>query len=291
MELHSPQTFNTAELVGTFESGSPEWHEARKDSLGGSEIGVAMGLSPFQSPFNLWAIKTGQIESPKLNNWAVRFGQKFEQPILELLEEEHPDWEIYNTGTYRHKERSFMTANPDALAKVNGEWVIVEVKTSRNYWNEIPPTYIAQVRYYMAVMGIQRAVIVGVVNMAWVEHWVERDEFEEAVLVDQATRFWQYVTEGTQPDWDGSESTYETLRELHPDITDEEVEIDGLHILSLAQQAYDEAEENLRRQKSQVLAMMGKAKHAYVEHEGEKIRVATREARGRGRPYLKIVKK
>jgi putative phage-type endonuclease len=290
MELHTPESFNGARLVGTFENGSPEWHEARKDSLGGSEIGVAMGLSPFQSPFNLWAIKTGQIEAPKLNNWAIRFGNKFEQPILELLQEEHPDWELYNTGTYRHGERSFMTANPDALAKVNGEWVIVEVKTSRNYWHEIPPTYISQVRYYMAVMGVKRAVIVGVVNMAWVEHWVERDEFEEQVLIDQATRFWKYVTEGTQPDWDGSESTYETLRELHPDITDEEVEIDGIHNLSLAAKAYEEAEAELRKQKSQVMALMGKAKHAYIEHEGEKIRVATREARGRGRPYLKVVK-
>ena len=290
MEQHSPQVFNTAELVGTFAAGSSAWHEARQDSLGGSEIGIAMGLSQWQSPFNLWAIKTGQIEAPKINNWAVRFGNKFEQPILELLQEEHPDWELYTTGTYRHLERSFMTANPDALAKVDGEWVIVEVKTSRNYWHEIPPTYIAQVRYYMAVMGVQRAVIVGVVNMAWVEHWVERDEFEEQVLVDQASRFWKYVIDGTQPDWDGSESTYETVRELHPEINDEEIEIDGLHILSLAQKAYDDAEADLRKQKSQILAMMGKAKHAYVEHEGKKIRVATREARGRNKPFLKVVK-
>jgi len=290
MEHHSPQVFNTAELVGTFAAGSSAWHEARQDSLGGSEIGVAMGLSQWQSPFNLWAIKTGQIEAPKINNWAVRFGNKFEQPILELLQEEHPDWELYTTGTYRDSKRSFMTASPDALAKVDGEWVIVEVKTSRNYWHEIPPTYIAQVRYYMAVMGVQRAVIVGVVNMAWVEHWVERDEFEEQVLVDQASRFWEYVLDGTQPDWDGSESTYETVRELNPEINDEEVEIDGLHILSLAQKAYDDAEDDLRKQKSQVLAMMGKAKHAYVEHEGKKIRVATREARGRNKPFLKVVK-
>ena len=290
MKAHAPQTFNKAELVGVFENGTSEWHEARSDGLGGSEIGVAMGLSPFQSPFHLWAVKTGQIIPEPLNNWAVRFGQKFEEPILELLQEEHPDWELYTTGTYRHPEHSFLQANPDALAKIHGEWVVVEVKTSRNYWHEVPATYIAQVRHYMAVMGVKRAVIVGVVNMAWVEHWVERDEFEEQVLIDSARRFWKYVTDGTQPDWDGSESTYEAVRSLHPDIEDEEIEIDGLHYLANAQTAFDEAERELRKQKAEVLNAMGKAKRAYFMQDGQKYFVAARESRNGGRPFLKVLK-
>ena len=290
MKEYAPESFNSAKLVGVFEQGTSEWHEARADGLGGSEIGVALGLSQWQSPFHLWAVKTGQIEAPEVNNWAVRFGQKFEEPILELLQEEHPDWELYKTGTYRHGDYPFFTANPDALAKVNGEWVIVEVKTSRNYWHEIPPQYIAQVRHYMAVMGVNRAVIVGVVNMAWVEHWVERDEFEEQVQIDAGVRFWNHVLDGTQPDWDGAESTYEAVRAMHPEITDEEVEIDGLHHLANLQSRFDEAEAELRKAKSQVMNAMGKAKHAYMEIDGEKIRVATREARMKGRPYLKVKK-
>lgn len=290
MKQHAPQTFNNAELVGVFENGTSEWHEARADGLGGSEIGTLMGLNPYQSPFHLWAVKTGQIEQAPLTNWAVRFGQKFEGPILELLQEEHPDWELYSTGTYRHKTHTFLTANPDALAKVDGEWVIVEVKTSRNYWHEIPPAYIAQVRHYMAVMNVNRAVIVGVVNMAWVEHWVERDEFEEQVQIDQASRFWKYVTERTQPDWDGAESTYEAVRAMHPDITDEEVEIDGLFALANTQARFDEAEAELRKEKAQVMKAMGNAKRAYFMHEGEKHYIAARESRAGGRPYLRIMK-
>ena len=290
MKQHAPQTFNDAKLVGVFENGTSEWHEARVDGLGGSEIGTLMGLNPYQSPFHLWAVKTGQIIQQPLTNWAVRFGQKFEEPILELLQEEHPDWELYSTGTYRHNKHTFLTANPDALAKVDGEWVIVEVKTSRNYWHDIPPAYIAQVRHYMAVMGVNRAVIVGVVNMAWVEHWVERDEFEEQVQIDQATRFWDYVKNGTQPDWDGSESTYEAVREMHPDIVDEEIEIDGLFALANTQARFDEAEAELRKEKAQVLSAMGKAKRAYFVHDGEKHYVAERASRAGGRPFLRILK-
>jgi len=291
MEQHTPEVFNKAKLVGVFNPGSDEWHAARAEGLGGSEIGIAMGLSPWQSAYYLWAVKTGQIEPRAVWNWAIRFGQKFEEPIMELLQEEHPDWDIYSTGTYSNNERPFMHANPDGLAKVNGEWVIVEVKTSRNYWHEVPPSYIQQVRYYMSVMGVKRAVIVGVVNMAWVEHWVEWDDFEQDVLLDQAARFWKHVTEGTAPDWDGSASTYEAVREMHPDINDEEIEVDGIHNLSIAQANFEQAEAEFYKQKSQVLTVMGKAKHAYFEHEGSKIRVASRQARNGGRPYLVVNKK
>ena len=78
---------------------------------------------------------------------------------------------------------------------------------------------------------------------------------------------------------------------MHPDITDEEVEVDGIHNLPLAQQAFEAAEAEFLKQKSQVLSVMGKAKHAYFEHEGQKIRVASRQARMGGRPYLVVNKK
>jgi putative phage-type endonuclease len=291
MKVYAPQKFNQAKLVGLFESGTSEWHEARADSIGGSEVGTIMGLNPWESAYSLMAKKLGLVDNPPLDNWSVRFGQKFEQPILDLLQEEHPDWELYTTGTYSHAEHSFMHANPDALAKVNGEWVIVEVKTSKNYWYEIPPQYLSQVRHYMAVMNVNRAVIVGVVNMSWVEHWVDRDEFEEQILIERASEFYQMMKNGEMPSWDGSESTFETVRKMHPLITDDEVEIEGAIDLVSLQEKVDAAQAELNKAKSQVLDSMGTAKHAFIEIDGEKFRVASRQARGLGMPYLVINKK
>ena len=71
MEIYAPQEFNGAKLVGVFESGTSDWHEARAYSLGGSEIGTIMGLNPWESAYALWAKKTGKIENPPLTNWAV----------------------------------------------------------------------------------------------------------------------------------------------------------------------------------------------------------------------------
>jgi putative phage-type endonuclease len=292
MELHAPQDFNGAKLVGVFESGTSAWHEARADSIGGSEIGTLMGLNPWESPFALWAKKTGKIENPPLTNWAVRFGQAFEEPILKLWVEEHPEYDVFTTGTYQDCDHPFLHANPDALArhKVTGEWLVVEVKTARTSFEALPATYEAQVRHYMMVMKIDRAVVVAVAGMTWQEFWVERDEFTEQVQLDQAKRFLGYMVNDIKPDYDGAESTYEVIRKLHPEIDETEVEIDGLHQLAIAQAEFDEASAKFMQAKSWVLDLMGRAKHAYTVADGKQIRLASRQARKDGVPYL-VVKK
>jgi putative phage-type endonuclease len=283
---------NGAKFLGDYQSGTSAWHELRADGIGGSEIGTILGLNPWKSPFYLWATKTGQIPPKQLDSFAVRLGQTLEPVILdELLPQQHPDWEIYRTGTWQHPSLHFLHANPDAIAKVNGEWVIVEVKTSRNYWSEIPPHYVSQTMHYMNILGIKKAVIVGLVAMDWVEAWIDFDQFEASVIEQAAINFWDSVRNGVAPDFDGAESTYEAVREMHPEINSgEEIEIDGIHNLAIAQLAFEEAEANLRRQKSEVLALMGNAQHAYTEHEGKRYRVASRQARGQGKPFLVIHK-
>jgi putative phage-type endonuclease len=292
MQIHAPENLNGAKLVGVFESGTSAWHEARAYSIGGSEIGTIMGLNPWESAYALWAKKTGKIENPPLTNWAVRFGQAFEQPILELWKQEHPEYDVYTTGTYQDCDNEFLHANPDALAKhkETGEWLIVEVKTARTSFEVLPPNYEAQVRHYMSVLKINRSVVVAVAGMTWQEFWVERDEFTEQVQLDQAKQFMNHIINDTKPDFDGAESTYEVVRKLHPDIDDTEIEIDGLHQLALAQDEFDAAEAKLRKMKSWVLDLMGKSKHAFMTVDDKQIRIASRQARGDGLPYL-VVKK
>lgn len=293
MKQHAPKEFNGAKLVGVFESDSDEWHEARAYSLGGSELGTILGLNPWESGYALWAKKTNKIETEKLDNWAIRFGKAFEEPILKLWEQEHPEYEVYTTGTYQHPEYDYLHANPDALAKhkQTGEYIIVEVKTARTSFETLPVHYEAQVRHYMAVMGLSRAVVVAVAGMTWQEFTVDRDDFIEAANLQACARFMSYVTNDIKPDYDGAESTYEVVRKQHPLIDEDlEVEIDGLHNLSLAQTKYDEALAELNKQKCEVMEVMGNAKYGYVTVNGEKIRLVSRQARKDGVPYLVIRK-
>ena len=292
-KTHAPEKFNEATLLGVFEAGTPEWHEARKGSIGGSEISTIMGLNPFESPMALFLKKTGKIPSQIEENWAIRFGKAFELPILQLWAEEHPEYDVYLTGTYQDALLPFRHANPDALArhKETGEWIVIEVKTGRQTWEELPAGYYAQVQHYLDILDLKRAVIVAVAGMTWYDIWVDRDEFEIETQRQRATEFMQRVFADQKPAWDGSESTYEAVRYQHPQIEDTEVEIDSLFLLANAQEAYDKAADELRYYKSQCLDAMGKSKYAYMEIDGQKVRIATRQAKKDGLPYLIVHKR
>lgn len=288
----APKSFNEARLVGIFDSGSDEWAEARKLGIGGSEIGTICGLNPWESAFALWAKRTGQIPNPELTSWSVRFGKAFEEPILRLWAEEHPEYEVFHTGTYVTQSEPPLVANPDALARHRdtGEWVIVEVKTSRGSWQDVPEHYVAQVQHYMYVLGVARAVLVGVVGWDWKETWLEFDKFRAESQREMAEMFWKHMQDMVKPDWDGSKATYEAVRYMHPDIENDEVNLSdlGWELLDAAEQV-TAAEDALNEIKSKVIDFMGSAKYGYViNYKGEKTVVAQRQARGQGVPWLVV---
>jgi putative phage-type endonuclease len=281
--------FNDAVWVGDEPSGSDEWHAMRRTGIGGSDIGTIMGLNPFESAFGLWAKRTGQIQDPPVDNWSVRFGNAFEEPILRMWQTQNPEWEVFRTGTWRHPRFEYLLANLDALAKhrETGEWIVVEVKTSRSFWDDVPPAYRAQVMHYMDVMGCARAVIVAVAGWQWEERWIDFDQFECDVQRSAASRFWDHLTQVVQPEWDGSKATYEAQRQLNPFIEDDEVDLgDAGRNLIRAQTNFDTAERKLMKAKSEVLGLMGSARHGVVDG----VRVASRQARGNGTPWLVIKK-
>lgn len=261
-----------------------DWHQIRSEGIGGSEVGTICGLNPWESAYTLFHKKTGNIDDSVEPNWAIRFGNAFERPILDLYAEEHPQAELYTTGTFANKENPWKHANPDALAKVNGELKIIEVKTARAGFSELPAHYEAQVMWYMHVTGIRKAALVAVAGMTWQEFEIEYDPFMAETYDRTVTQFWKYLQEGFVPDWDGSKSTYETVRKLHPDIEDDDVEIDLESWIELkkAQAEQSKAEAKVNEYKSKILDQMGKARYGWVQNR----RVVSRQARGKGTPYL-----
>jgi putative phage-type endonuclease len=275
-----------AVFLGNYESGSEEWHNLRNEdaAIGGSDIGAIAGLSPWESAITKWAKKTGQISDNLEPNMSMRLGNKLETPILEIFAEEHPDYEIFTTGTWAHKEFSWQRANPDALyRKPDGTWGIIEVKFSRDYWSEVPQHYRAQVLWYMNVFAIQEAVLVALAGSSYQEFEVEWDSFEASSLIAAAYRFRESVLKVEMPDWDGSNSTFETIRAMNPKIEDGEEHLDELGVNYFnALTDFEQTEKRLTELKSRVLkAMAGKKRGiVYGEH------AISLRARGMGNPYI-----
>ncbi len=284
-----------AVFIGDYESGSEEWLELRKQGIGGSDIGTIIGANPYESAYTLWHKRLGLIpESDLSDNLAVWLGNVLEEPILRRFEQRHPELEVFTVGSYRNKKHDFMQANPDALFrnKNTGEWGIIEVKTGRNPWDDVPPSYRAQVQWYLTVFGMSKAYIVGFVGYQWEERRIESDSFEAAHLVTEAKRFLNAVKTASKPDWDGSDSTLETTRMMNPDIDGTTIEVGEIGVsLWNAQMRYDEAKAELNAYKAALLDCMGSARHATTTVDGEgTFTVASRISRKEGLPYL-VVKK
>lgn len=292
-EIYAPESLNGAKLLGNFAPGSPEWHSERSKGIGGSEVGTILGLNPYESAYALWAKKTNRIPSEIEENWAIRFGKAFEDPILGLWQEEHPEWNVYTTGTYADEHCAYRHANPDALAqhRESGEWMVIEVKTARSTWDEVPPSYIAQVQHYMGVLKIRRGVIVAVAGMTWNEYEIPYSQITIDTQNEALAEFWNSIQSDTKPAWDGAESTYNAVRVQYEEIDAREVELGMLGFdLVQAQKIADRAYYDLNLLKSQVLDTMGTAKWATVTSEGVTTRIASRQMRA-GKPSLIVNKK
>ena len=290
--LYLPEKLNGATLVGNHAPGSPEWHLQRRYAIGGSEVGTILGLNPYESAYALWAKKTGRIPSEIQENWAIRFGKAFEEPILRLWMEEHPEYEVFRTGTYAHEYIQHLHANPDAIARhrETGEMEILEVKTARNTWEQVPAAYTAQVLHYEFVTGIKKGRIIAVAGMTWNEYPVEYNHDMISIQLGALGDFWRCLENDTKPAWDGSEATYQAVRAQYDDIEDYIIDLGELGSeLVKAHRNAEQAERQLNEVKSKVLDVMKVAKHGAIVQDGSERIVASRQMRA-GKPSL-IVKK
>jgi putative phage-type endonuclease len=281
-----------AVFLGRFESGTPEWHDLRSRGIGGSEVGTILGLNRWESPFTLWCKRTGRIDSQIPQSEAMEWGSRLEPVILEKFQENHPELKVDGQpGTYCHPVRDWQIANPDAVFETDGPdgkvYGLVEVKTAQfeDDWSDgVPRHYEAQVQWYLNVFGYSYAYVVALFHgNRYREYLVEANRMWQESAIEAATLFWNQVGTDTAPELDGSLSTYQTVRETHPEITDDEVELGFLGEQYFKAKAdVAEAEKELNLLKSHILEAMGTAKRGLVDD----VWVFTRQSRSGGTPFL-----
>lgn len=280
-----------AVFLGKHVSGSPEWHELRNRSgvISGSEIGAICGTSPFTSAITLWAEKTNRQARDFVGSDAMRLGQLVEPAIRQLYVEKHADHKVFEVEeSLASKDFDWMHANVDGVGvDVSGVPYVLEIKHTAMFWDEIPLHYRQQVYWYMFVTGLRKAVFAVVNAGRYKEYELVWDDFEWSVIQQRVTVFRSNVLDDVQPDWDGSDSTYETVRALSPDIEvrDEELGELGLHLFN-AQDAVILAEEHLTEMKSRTIAALNGAKNGTINGKV----VCTLSQRAGGLPYLTMKK-
>lgn len=290
--------------LGVYKPATPAWVELRRDKIGGSDIAAILGLSKWQSAYSLFHEKRGEIEGQP-DKPQLEWGTRLEPVIVQAWQERHPEFAVeYAPGAvYAHPERPWQVASPDALLFRHGSagWEDappiggLEAKTSRydDLWGKegsatIPDYYYTQVQWTMDVFGCDTwHVAVLFAGSDYREYVIPANGAVQEQLRETASDFLDAVTQGRVPPVDGHDTTYTAIRELHPDVDDEDIEVGDLGrewIAALRVQAA--AEDAAKEARSRLADNMGRARRALIN--GERI-AYRRNSKPGSPPYLAAV--
>lgn len=186
-----------------------EWLKIRKQGIGGSDVAAIMGLSPWGSPYKVWADKVLDISENISGKPAVQWGNILEPVVGNHYQELHKDRKIRRLNAVCRS-----IARPWAQASLDYEiedkdlgWGILEIKTaglrSADKWDDgVPLFYQTQITHYMSVTGrtfADVAVLIG--GSDYREYRILRDENDIKVVNEYVDNFWhENVENGIEPD-------------------------------------------------------------------------------------------
>lgn len=284
-----------ARFAGAYNSTQPEWHELRKGRVGGSLVGTIAGLNKWESAVTAFYKFTGKISDSIPDTPAMEWGRRLEAVIIDKFADEHPELVVHkDPGTWIHAERDFQLANPDALLERDGELGVLEIKTAayKDDWVDengelrVPLYYQTQVQWYLSTLGLSWAYLAVLFSgREYMEFEIQANPFQQEIDLMLVQTFLDHCARNEQPAWDGSNSTYETVRQLHPEIDNTEVELGNLgsdYLEALKQS--ENATQRLTELKSRVMAEMGRAKTGTI---GGVARF-WRRSRSGGSPFLVV---
>lgn len=132
-------------VLPEFAQDSAEWHEARRLTLGASEVAAVLGLSPWQTPLSVWRTKMGVPN--QIGEDAAYWGHAHEPTIAQWIRDKHPEiGDVSSVGwSVRSDDYPWLSASPDRLMVNTFPTIPVELKTDdgfkRESWADAVPDY------------------------------------------------------------------------------------------------------------------------------------------------------
>jgi putative phage-type endonuclease len=208
-------------FISTKDMGYEDWLKERQKGIGGSDAAAIVGLTPWSTPYSVWADKTGKVQ-PKEDNESMRQGRDFEDYVAHRwMESTGKRCRRWN-AIIRNPEYPFAHANVDRW--LIGENAGLECKTTstlslKKFKNgEYPENYYCQCMHYMAVTGADRWYLaVLVLGREFMAFTMDRDEEEIDALMKAERDFWGYVEEDSPPPVDGFDPTTDAINTIYSD--------------------------------------------------------------------------
>ncbi len=267
------------------EHDSPEWHALRARHVGGSEIAALFDLAPEDTPaylrskFALWHVKAGNAPPPAVDNPRVKWGLQLEAVIAEAAATEN-GWSVQKGGyvsddnceglgctldyviDYDPAERG-----PGALEIKNVDWLVHK----RSWETEPPPHILLQHQPQLAATGYEWGAVCCLIGGNDLR--VYRYKARPLLIADIRRRvkeFWKSIDEGKEPPVDGSDSAAAVLAALHPQVTDDAVDMrnnnewaEAAHGLYMAAEARRQANDDYDLAKNRIVQLLGGHKRGW----------------------------
>jgi len=222
-------------------AGREPWLLARRDGIGGSEVGALVGVSEYETTFSVWNTKKhGGKDLSGLA--AVEWGHRLEDVVAVKIAEEVGLVSRFAGGLWADRERPFLRVTPDRFACKPRQWraqALIECKTagddehwasgtidtSKSEWTggSAPLSYQAQCQWQMGIIGLPVAYLGCLVlgnerQFFTVEIKFDPEWFRE--MADEAERFWHVNVLGDEPPMHDLRhpKTEELLKTLHPSV-------------------------------------------------------------------------
>lgn len=201
-----------------------EWHETRRNGLGGSDIATIFSLNHFKAPLYLFLEKRGEIEPADLSsNESIYWGNQLEDVVRKEFAKRTGYKVQRNNFVLAHDEYDYLRANLDGEIITDEGRGVLEIKTTSEYMRDewsgdhVPIAYMLQVQYYLAITNYSFAFLACLIGGNKYRHWrIERDDILIERILNKAHEFWARVQNNDRPAADGSKSSAEALSILHP---------------------------------------------------------------------------
>lgn len=230
------------------------WANLRREGFGGSDASKIMNPGKYGGPLKVYLSKVADL-GPDAGNDETLFGILSEDMLREkylptLLAREGyeagKDYEIFTSPWfYRSETFPFAVANIDGLFRVyvplvvDGQTIppglyVLELKTGGNFflpqWSSgaRPDGYFCQCQHYMGTLGLDGALLFGLIDRKPFLRFLPRDEEYISQLFAREQILWEHVLAEVPPIAQG-EGDLDAALDLYPEGTPGEVrEVDGL---------------------------------------------------------------
>lgn len=189
-----------------------EWLKHREAGIGSSDVATILGLSPFETPLQLWRKKM-KLDAPQPENAAMLMGHLLEDAVaqrwqietgLQVIKSSQGDWLMVDN------QRNYLRVSPDRtfwlpdVPKNKDNKGIVEIKTTMMDIDEesLPKHWYVQLMYQLGVAGYPYG------YLAWLkmgrDFGTRRIDFDQELydwMIEEVDKFWiDNIKGGKEPE-------------------------------------------------------------------------------------------